>query len=137
MRSARPHRTAGRMARHRVATGAFTISQWPKGGISWVRVMPTLRACRARPSQGWTTQEERPCEEGPDIARGEVFSEDALCASALQGRPHTEAFHCTRWVRGSPWAYDHMFRLCPALLTGVGSPPLHRPAFPEGQGLKV
>jgi hypothetical protein len=57
-RSPRPHRTAGRMARHRVATGAFTISQWPKGDNIWISVMPSSGACGARPSAGWTARKD-------------------------------------------------------------------------------
>ena len=50
--SVRPHGMALRLARPRVATGALTISLWLKGGEIWGGVMPSLRACGARPSAG-------------------------------------------------------------------------------------
>ena len=40
-RSPRPHGTAGRMARHCVATGAFTRSRWPRGGSPGFGAMPS------------------------------------------------------------------------------------------------
>ena len=50
-RSPRPHGTAGRMARHCVATGAFPRSRWPRRGNVGVSVMLSFRACGARPSE--------------------------------------------------------------------------------------
>ena len=49
------------MASHGVATGAFTISQWPKGDNIWISVVPSSRACRARPSAGGPSELGWPC----------------------------------------------------------------------------
>jgi hypothetical protein len=46
----RPRAKAGLKPRHRILTGAFTISRWPIGGNLGFGAMPSLRACGARPS---------------------------------------------------------------------------------------
>jgi hypothetical protein len=48
--SVRPRAKAGLKPRHRILTGAFTISRWPIGGNLGFGAMPSLRACGARPS---------------------------------------------------------------------------------------
>ena len=51
-RSARPHAKAELKPRHRIPTGAFTMSRWPRGGDVRVGGMRPFRACGARPSAG-------------------------------------------------------------------------------------
>ena len=51
-RSARPRGKAGRRPRHVVIMDELATGQWPNEGDVSVGVMPTLRACGARPSEG-------------------------------------------------------------------------------------
>jgi hypothetical protein len=95
--SVRPRCEAPRMPRHFIFAGRLTTSRWPGGGKVGVGVMPTLRACRARPSAGMGYP-------GSDGLTGEtrdgaqvVFSEGrTLCVRVA--RPHE--------CRGIPFAAD-------------------------------
>jgi len=84
-RSPRPHGTAGRMARHCVATDAFTRSRWPRRGNVGVSVMPSLRACGARPSTRWAIQAKRALRGKPgDNAEGGSLGDTVLgCQASL------------------------------------------------------
>jgi hypothetical protein len=104
-RSPRPHGTAGRMARHCVATGAFPRSRWPRRGNVGVSVMPSFRACGARPSQGWTIQarmalrwKARGWRERRSSRRG------AVSAPARYGRTNGKALRCHRCLSEKPVA---------------------------------
>ena len=106
-------------------------------GICLAQTRAILRASGARPSQGWTTQEERPCEKGPEIARGEVFSEDALCASASYGRTNGKASGCHRCFYDKPVAERRdQLGSRHADITGVQSPPLPGVDHPRGETLR-
>ena len=52
-----------------------TMSRWPGGGEVGVGVMPSLRACGARPSGGRQAQDAWPNGENREITRKAVFSE--------------------------------------------------------------
>ena len=122
-RSPRPHCKAVRKPRHNMIMGGQTNARWRRGTIPrWKPSLP-YRTCRARPSAGgpsparlaWRGDVRWPCEE-------RILRRDALCASVLQGRTRTEALDCTRWVGGSPWSYDHIFRFCPGFARGRAEP---------------
>jgi hypothetical protein len=70
-----------------------------------VGVMPTLRACGARPSAGWTTRSRKALRWRARGWRKKPFSRrGALCAPALQGLTRATAFHRATWAAGWPWA---------------------------------
>jgi hypothetical protein len=75
-RSPRPHATAGRMARHCVATGAFPRSRWPRRGNVVLAAMPSFAGVRSPPLRGGGPSElGRPCGGNPGITLGVVLSE--------------------------------------------------------------
>jgi len=110
MRSARPQGTAAPMVRHRVPTGAFTMSQWPGGGNVGVGVMWTSRACAARPSAGGEAEVSWPIGEGPEITWRWFSRRGAVSAPALQGRRHAEAQHNHRGETNARWPNGDMLR---------------------------
>jgi hypothetical protein len=57
------------------APHALTMTRWPKGGNVGVGVVPSLRACGARPSEGGELQCRSPTGERPEMTREVVFSE--------------------------------------------------------------
>jgi hypothetical protein len=86
-RSPRPQIRAGRMARHCVATGAFTMSRWPGGGNVGVGVMSTSRACGARPSEARASRRCPALRDEAPRMRGRWFSRrGAVSAPGWQGR---------------------------------------------------
>jgi len=54
---------------------ALRMSQWPRGGNVGVGVMPSLRACGARPSAGLVIRAGMALRGNPGITPGAVFSE--------------------------------------------------------------
>jgi len=52
----RPQIRAGPKPGHVIATPGSAKGPWPKRGDVVVCVMPSLRACGARPSEGWASQ---------------------------------------------------------------------------------
>ena len=73
-RSPRPHATAGRMARHCVATGAFPRSRWPRTSNVGVNVMPSSGRAEPAPPRGGLSKLRRPCGGRPgDDAKGDFL----------------------------------------------------------------
>ena len=85
-RSALPQGTAGRMARHCVATGAFTMSRWPKGQMPRSSASVPRGRAEPAPPRGGPARVRWPRGENPGIMRGEVFRRGAVSASGWQGR---------------------------------------------------
>ena len=71
----RPCGKARRKPGHLMITDGRAKGSWPKRDNIWVGVMSTLRACRARPSTGWTTQVRMALRGNPMITRRAVPSE--------------------------------------------------------------
>ena len=101
-RSPRPHGTAGRMARHCVATGAFPRSRWPRRDNVGVSVMPSSRACGARPSRGTIQGKMALWGKARKWRQGWFSRRGAVSAPALRGLTHARTFHYPRWVAGWP-----------------------------------
>ena len=70
-------RVAGPEASQRIPSqpDGSTMSRWPEGEGNSVGVMPTSRACGARPSGGRQAQDAWPNGENREITRRVVFSE--------------------------------------------------------------
>jgi hypothetical protein len=68
--SARPEIRAGRRPRHVVSMGELATGEWPNKGDVSVGVMPTLRACGARPSEGVSPARMALRRKARDVARG-------------------------------------------------------------------
>ena len=103
--------------------GAWRIGPWPKRGNIWVWRDAFLPGVRSPPLRGV----DHPRGDGlarkrPGIALMAFSRRDALCASALQGLTHAEAFHYTIWVDRWPVArcrhasakLTHSLRACGA-----------------------
>jgi len=81
-RSPRPQGTAGRKPRHVVIMGELATGEWPNKGDISVGVMPTLRACGARPSAGVSPGRVASRGKARDVARG------GFLGGARSPRPH-------------------------------------------------
>jgi hypothetical protein len=63
-----------------------------------VKPVPSFRACRARPSAGWTLRGETALrEKGPKIGEGRFSRRGAVSAPARYGRTNGKALRCHRW----------------------------------------
>jgi hypothetical protein len=90
------------MARHGVATGAFTISQWLKGDNIWISVVPSSGRAEPAPPGDWSPELGWPSGERPGDRR---FSRrGAVSASANTGRTQAGASHPQRVVEDEPVA---------------------------------
>ena len=134
--SVRPRGEAVCKPRHSILTGTFTMSRWPKGRDLWGGAMPSLRACGARPSTGWTVQGRWPRGENPGLTRKAVFSEGRTpCVrvarpSASRGIPFPpDGLTIRRWPRG------HMPRSSRGLPCGRAEPAPPRGGYPSRDGL--
>jgi hypothetical protein len=139
VRVARPHECRGIP----FAADGLTMSRWPGGGDVGVGVMPSLRACGARPSRG--------------VSRGEMafrwkargwrerrFSRrGAVSAPAEYSRADAKAFHFRRSVDDEPVAKRaHAsvkpmapLRACGARPSAKPGPLQGEPAAPKAKGL--
>jgi hypothetical protein len=97
-----------------------------------VKPVPSFRACRARPSAGWTLRGETALrEKGPKIGEGRFSRRGAVSAPARYGRTNGKALRCHRWFCDKlvAEARQHLgLALC--LLHGRAEP-----APPRGRGL--
>jgi hypothetical protein len=76
----RPRIRATRKPRRVILTDGLTRGWWPQRGDIWFSVMPSFRACGARPSRGGQSKLGWPSGENPGITRRAVFSEGrTLC----------------------------------------------------------
>jgi len=73
--SVRPRGKAGPKPREIMIRDELARGRWPKGGAIWVGVMPSSRACGARPSEARPSEGGRPYGERPETTREAVSSE--------------------------------------------------------------
>jgi len=115
----RPRGTAGRMARDCVATDAFRRSRWPRRGNFGVSVMPSLRACRARPSAGWTIPPRKALRGKPGDKE-----EVGFLGGARSPRPDCKASRMAKgFINGQGWARNRLPN---------GEMPRSNPSHPRG-----
>jgi hypothetical protein len=74
-RSARPRCKAVRKPGYSMIPDGLPMTRWLGGGKFGVGVMPTLRACGARPSRGGQSELGWPCGEVLEMTRKAFFSE--------------------------------------------------------------
>ena len=92
----RPQIRAGPKPGHVIATPGSAKGPWPKRGNVVVYVMPSLRACGARPSRGAKRNVGRLAGKARRQRGRRFCRRDALCASANTGRTETGACHDRR-----------------------------------------
>jgi hypothetical protein len=120
--SVRPPIRAGRKPGRVTLTDGSARAWWPERGDIWFSVMPSLRACGARPSAGGRAGG-RPCGEVPQMTRKAVFSEGRTPCVRV-ARPHecrgipfaADGLTMSRWPRG------HMPRSSPCPHSGRAEP---------------
>jgi len=106
-RSPRPQIRAWRKPRQVMITDGRARGRWPREDNTWVGVVPSLRACGARPSAGGQPGSDGLAEEGPGMARKAFFSE-GRGLRVRRVRPHEcrglsfpiHALTMVRWPRG-------------------------------------
>ena len=153
----RPRGTAGRMARHCVATGAFPRSRWPRRGNVVLAAMPSFAGVRSPPLRGGASQGERALRGKPGDNAGGGF-----LGGARSPRPDCKAelapWHSisTRWGARGGWPTGGMSRRNPCLPlracgarpskgggsqvrwpSGEGPGDRRRAVFSEGRGLRA
>ena len=90
-RSPRPQIRAEPNPGHVIATPGSAKGPWPKRGNVVVYVMPSLRACGARPSGGWASQGRMALRGEPgDNAKGDFLG------ATRSARPRCEALRIPR-----------------------------------------
>jgi hypothetical protein len=101
-RSPRPQIRAGPKPGHVIATHGSAKGPWPKRGNVVVCVMPSLRACGARPSRGTIQGKMALWGKARKWRQGWFSRRGAVSAPALRGLTHARTFHYPRWVAGWP-----------------------------------
>jgi hypothetical protein len=99
--------------------GERPVAEW--GDIS-VGVMPSSRACRARPSEGGQPGSDGLAGKTRGQREGRFSRRDALCASEMQGRTEAEAQHDDRGQKNAWWPRGHMPRSSASVPLGRAEP---------------
>jgi hypothetical protein len=108
--------------------GERPVAEW--GDIS-VGVMPSSRACRARPSEGGQPGSDGLAGKTRGQREGRFSRRDALCASEMQARTEAEAQHDDRGQKNAWWPRGHMPRSSASVPLGRAEPAPPRGGRPE------
>jgi hypothetical protein len=121
----RPQIRAGPKPGHVIATSGSAKGSWPKRGNVVVYVMPSLRACRARPSEGWASQCRMALRGEPgDNAKGDFLGGTHSVRPPGKAVRMPRHFIPTRCVAERARPSGICLGEAGALIAGVRSPPL-------------
>ena len=113
-RSARPHGTAGRMARHCFVIGGFTRSWWPKRGNIWLWRCASFAGVQSPPLRGMNAPRRNGLAgKGPGI--GDFLGGTRSPRPRIRGGRKPGHSIPTGWLTMSRWPREHMPRSSPRL----------------------
>ena len=133
----RPQIRAWRKPRQVIITDGRARGRWPREDNTWVSVVPSLRACGARPSEGGLAQDAWPCGGRPgDGARGVFLGGMRSARPGGKAELAPRHFISTTCVDDDPVAKRRQrWSWRCAVVAGVRSPPLRGVGKPGSDGL--
>jgi hypothetical protein len=111
---------------------ALTMSQWPGGGNVGVGVVPSLRACRARPSAGWAIRARMALRGKPwDNREGGLFGGARSPRPRIRAGRKPERVMLPDELERGRWPNGGTFRLALCLPRGRAEPAPPRNRDPD------